>query len=103
MTEPEPARGEGEVNESGAVLKWRCGTCDQVLAAPDLETLRAAVREHIGAARRRGVTEPRCGYCGEPMSEDAASVSRHTNYFDDVDPTIGPRCGYMRLMERLVL
>ena len=28
-------------------------------------------------------------------------MNRHTSYFDDVDPTIGPRCGYMRLMERL--
>ena len=91
------------MNEGGTVFKWRCGTCDQVLDAPDLETLRAAVRDHIRDARRRGVTETRCGHCGDPMSEDEASVNRHTNYVDDVDPTIGPRCGYTRPMEKLVL
>jgi len=37
------------------------------------------------------------------MTDDAASVNQHTNYFDDADPSIGPRCGYMRPMERLVL
>jgi hypothetical protein len=82
---------------------WSCGTCPAVLAAPDLEALRAAVLGHIRSACRRGVTELRCGHCGGTMTEDAASVNQHTNYFDDADPSIGPRCGYIRPMERLVL
>ena len=84
-------------------FRWRCGISETILTAPDVETLRVRVLDHIREARRRGVTDPRCGHCGEPMSEDSASVNRHTSYFDDVDPTIGPRCGYMRLMEKLVL
>ena len=88
---------------SNPKFTWSCGTCPAVLTAPDLEALRAAVLDHIRSASRRGATEPRCGHCGGTMSEDAGSVNQHTNYFDDDEPSIGPRCGYMRPMQRLVL
>ena len=88
---------------SDPTFKWRCGRCPEVLAASDLFALRAAVREHIGGACGRGLAEPRCGHCGCAMTVSAASVAQHTHYEDDADPSMGPACGYVRPMERLVL
>jgi hypothetical protein len=87
-----PARAEGEVSAEGSSFKWRCGTCNKVLAAPDLETLQLDVLDHIREAGRRGVTEPRCGHCREPISE--ASLEQHTTYVEDADT---PLCGILRL------
>ena len=88
---------------SDPIFKWRCGSCPEVLAAADLFALRAGVREHIRGACGQGSAEPRCGHCGQAMAENAASVAQHTHYEDDADPSLGPGCGFVRPMERLVL
>ena len=85
------------------IFEWRCGTCPNIVTAPNLGALRTAVLDHIRYARRGGETEPRCGHCDEIMGDDEGSVYRHTYFDDDADPSIGPRCGYIRRMEMLIL
>jgi hypothetical protein len=81
------------VSAEGSPFRWRCGTCETVLAAENLETIRADVLDHIRDARRRGV-EPRCRACGDPISE--ANLEQHTTYCDDGDLTLC--CGVMRAL-----
>ncbi len=76
------------MSADGSLFEWHCGTCTKVVAAEDLETLRADVLNHIREARQRGVTEPRCGHCGQPISEAESSLLYHTNYSDDLSRSL---------------
>jgi hypothetical protein len=95
-----PARAEGAM--STVPFEWHCGTCPRVLSAPDLETLREQVLDHIRHVRRRGVTQPKCKHCGGPIDE--TSVELHTTYWDDsMKPPRGePVCVVTRGMSKLI-
>ena len=79
------------------VFKWRSGGYPRrTFEASDVEELRAQVLNYVHQSRSR-LSEPRCGHCGTPVSEE--SLVYHTTYLDPAD---GPGCGQFAAMGKLL-
>ncbi len=79
------------------MFEWRCGSCSRRHGGLELAELRTSSLDHIREARGRGVQEPLCGHCGQPICEK--SLESHTAYTDD--PSLGPTCGLVRDLAKL--